>query len=596
MTPYNPPQRDLQFVIEELIGLDRLNGLEGIEEATPDLVEAVLEEAGRLAADGWAPHNLSGDQAGCSLSEGRMTTPDSFTTAYQAFVEGGWNGITAPADWGGQSLPELLGSAVTELWNAANPSLALCPLLTASATELLAQHGDEALRTRYLEKMVTGEWTGTMNLTEPQAGSDLSTVRTMATPENDHYRLRGQKIYITWGEHELADNIIHLILARTPDGPAGNRGISLFLVPKYLPDENGNPGERNDVHCVSVEHKLGIHACPTCTLSYGENEGAIGYRVGELGRGLNHMFTMMNEARHKMGVQAIGISDRAYQQACAFAADRVQGRIPGKSNPVPILEHPDVIRMLTGMRAQTEAMRSLALLNAAEMDRAGHCVDESERKKAQRRVDLYTPLVKAIASDWAIETASTGIQVHGGMGYVEETGAAQFLRDARIIPIYEGTNGIQAQDFTLRKVLKDGGEGLSEVLEEVATCVAAADSRDHLRDMAAPLRQALEGLQASVERVIAIGHRDSMAVLSVATPFMHQAGIVMGGWLMVQAALVAQARIDEGSSDPFYSEKLSAARFYIHHVLPRAGACTPAIMSVDVETDVVPATPERETA
>ena len=581
MTPYDPPQRDLRFVIEELIGLDQVSGLDGLETITPDLLEAVLEEAGRLAADAWAPHNLSGDREGCQLRDGQVHTPAAFAEAYQAFVSGGWNGITAPTDWGGQALPELLGSAVTELWNAANPALALCPLLTASATELLARHGDETLRGRYLEKMVTGEWTGTMNLTEPQAGSDLSTVRSLATPEGDHYRLQGQKIYITWGEHALADNIIHLVLARTPDAPPGNRGISLFLVPKYLPDDNGQPGERNDVHCVSIEHKLGIHACPTCTLSYGENGGAIAYRVGETGRGLNHMFTMMNEARHKIGVQAIGIADRAWQQARAFAAERIQGRLPDHTEPVAILEHPDVRRMLMGMRAQTEAMRALALVNAAAMDCARHGTDPGMREAAQRRVDLLTPLVKAIASDWAIEVASTGIQVHGGMGYVEETGAAQFLRDARIAPIYEGTNGIQAQDFTLRKVLKDRGAALQELLAEVAETVTATETDSRLADLGTALRGALNGLQASTEHLLNTNEHDPRGTLAAATPFMHQAGIVLGGWLMLRAALTAQARIDDGSSDPFYPAKLATARFYAVHVLPRAEACRPGVTDGD---------------
>ncbi|MDR9414589.1 MAG: acyl-CoA dehydrogenase [Spiribacter sp.] len=585
MTPYNPPQRDLRFVIEELIGLEQVSGLDGLEAIAPDLLDAVLEEAGRLAADAWAPHNLSGDLEGCQLRDDQVHTPAPFAGAYQAFVTGGWNGITAPADWGGQALPELLGSAVTELWNAANPSLALCPLLTASATELLARHGDEPLRARYLEKMVTGEWTGTMNLTEPQAGSDLSTVRSLATPEGDHYRLQGQKIYITWGEHALADNIIHLVLARTPDAPPGNRGISLFLVPKYLPDGNGQPGERNDVHCVSIEHKLGIHACPTCTLSYGENGGAIAYRVGEIGRGLNHMFTMMNEARHKIGLQAIGIADRAWQQARSFAAERIQGRLPDHTEPVAIIEHPDVRRMLMGMRAQTEAMRALALVNATAMDRARHSTESGMRDAAQRRVDLLTPLVKAIASDWAIEVTSTGIQVHGGMGYVEETGAAQFLRDARIAPIYEGTNGIQAQDFTLRKVLKDGGTALRELLAEVAETAAAADAESRLADLGAALGEALSGLQTSTEHLLNTAEHGPRGSLAAATPFMHQVGIVLGGWLMLRAALIALAQIDNGSSDPFYPAKVATARFYATHVLPRAEACRPAVTGADTSLD-----------
>ncbi len=577
MTPYNPPVRELRFVIEELIGLERLADLEGLEETTPDLVEAVLEEAGRLASEGWAPHNMTGDQHGCHQEGDRVIVPDVFKTAYQDFVESGWNGMTSPQEWGGQALPELLGSAATEMWNAANPSLALCPLLTAGATELLAQHGNAELQAQYLEKMVSGQWAGTMNLTEPQAGSDLGAVSCKAIPDGDAYRIHGQKIYITWGEHELTENIIHLVLARTPDAPAGHRGISLFLVPKYLPDANGNPETHNDVQCVALEHKLGIHACPTCTLAFGEEKGAIGYLVGELGRGLNHMFTMMNEARHKVGVQSVGIGDRAYQQARAFAADRVQGRLPGAKEPVPIIRHPDVRRMLMTMRAQNEAMRALALLNAVEMDRARHGTSENVRESAQRRVDLFTPLVKAVASDWAIETTSLGIQVHGGMGYVEETGAAQHLRDARIAPIYEGTNGIQAQDFTLRKVLKDDGAALYEVLQEAAATARDLQQSSDLADIGQALDTALEGLRESTELLRRENRNDPLFALSAATPFMHQAGIVLGGWLMARAAGLAHEKAQATGSDPFYAGKLATARFYLQHVLPRADACKPGV-------------------
>lgn len=577
MTPYNPPVRELRFVIEELIGLSRLADLEGLEETSSDLVEAVLEEAGRLASEGWAPHNMAGDKHGCHLEGDRVVVPDEFKSAYDSFVESGWNGITSEPEWGGQALPELLGTATTEMWNAANPSLALCPLLTAGATEALAQYGSAELQAQYLEKLVSGQWTGTMNLTESQAGSDLGGVACKAIPDGDAYRLHGQKIYITWGEHELAENIIHFVLARTPDAPAGNRGISMFLVPKYLPDADGNPGKRNDVKCVALEHKLGIHACPTCTLSFGEGEGAIGYLIGELGRGLNHMFTMMNDARHKVGVQSVGIADRAYQQARAFAADRVQGRLPGTQDPVAIIRHPDVRRMLMTMRAQTEATRALALLNAAEMDRARHGASESVRSAGQRRVDLYTPLVKAVASDWAIETTSIGIQVHGGMGYVEETGAAQHLRDVRIAPIYEGTNGIQAQDFTMRKVLKDEGEALGEVLDEAVMTAEDLQQTSEVAELGESLANAIDGLRESVRVLLRENRTDPMFALSAATPFMHQAAIVLGGWLMARAAGLALDKTRAEEADPFYTAKLATAGFYIKHVLPRADACQQAV-------------------
>ena len=454
MISFAAPVRDLRFVLEELLEHGSLS-LPGFEEASPDLVEAVLEEAAKLAGEVWAPLNASGDRQGCvRRDDGGVTLPDGFAEAYRAYAEGGWNGIGVPEALGGQGLPEVVASSVQEMLHGANMALGLCPMLTAGAIEALAHHGSDEQQATYLPKLVEGTWTGTMNLTEPQAGSDLSKVRTRAVPQDDgSYRLFGQKIFITWGEHDAAENIIHLVLARKPDAPEGNKGISLFLVPKYLVNADGSLGARNDVTCASIEHKLGIHGSPTCTLAFGENDGAIGYLVGEEGRGLNHMFTMMNEARHKVGIQGIGVAERACQHAFAYALDRTQGRSPRSGrDDCTISDHLDVRRMLLSMRARTDALRALALYCAAQLDLARHAADDAERAAAQARVDVLIPVVKAFSTDQAVEIASLGVQVHGGMGFIEETGAAQLLRDARIAPIYEGTNGIQALDLAGRKL------------------------------------------------------------------------------------------------------------------------------------------------
>ncbi|MFP4129603.1 MAG: acyl-CoA dehydrogenase [Halorhodospira sp.] len=578
MTTYRAPTQDLRFVIEELIGLDRLSGLPGLEAVTPELLEAVLAEAGRLASEVWAPLNATGDRQGCRLAGDTVALPEGFAEAYRAFVEGGWNGINAPAGDGGQGLPELVASATQEVWHGANMALALAPMLSAGATALLRRHGDASLRERFLGRLVSGEWTGTMDLSEPQAGSDLGPVACRAVPDGDAYRLYGEKIYITWGEHEAAENIIHLVLARTPEAPAGHRGLSLFLVPKYLVEADGSLGARNDVHCAALEDKLGIHGSPTCTITYGERDGAVGYLVGEEHRGLRHMFTMMNEARHKVGIQGVGVAERAYQQAVAFARERIQGRRPGGEAAVPILHHPDVRRMLMTMRAQTEAMRALALLTAAEMDVAEHSPDEAARAGAQRRVELLTPVVKAVATDQAVATASLGIQVHGGVGYVEELGVPQLLRDVRIAPIYEGTNGIQAQDFTLRKVLKDGGEALEGVLAEADDVAEALRADTTLAGLGDSLAEALAALRGSTERLLRDGEGDPLVPLTAATPYLAQAGLVLGGWLMGRAALVARQGGETGSQDAaFYAAKLHTARFYMRHILPQAHGYTPAI-------------------
>ena len=572
MFPFAAPVRDLRFVLEELLEYRSL-ALPGFEETTPDLVEAVLEEAAKLAGEVWSPLNASGDQQGCTRrDDGGVTLPEGFAEAYQAYVEGGWNGIGVSQELGGQGLPEVVASSVQEMLHGANMALGLCPMLTAGAIEALAHHGSAELKETYLPKLVEGTWTGTMNLTEPQAGSDLSKVRTRAVPcddGSDRYRLFGQKIFITWGEHDASDNIIHLVLARKPDAPEGNKGISLFLVPKFLVNADGSPGERNDVVCASIEHKLGIHGSPTCTLSFGEGEGAIGYLVGEEGRGLNHMFTMMNEARHKVGVQGIGVAERACQHAFAYALDRVQGKARGSESTIS--EHLDVRRMLLSMRARTDALRALALYCAAQLDVARHAEDGAEREAAQARIDVLIPVVKAFSTDQAVDIASLGVQVHGGMGFIEETGAAQLLRDVRIAPIYEGTNGIQALDLAGRKLSRDGGAALAALLDEVEATARELQSNDTLVTQGESLAAGAADLRAAMATLLEAS-RDPQtgadAVQAYATPFLSLTGHVLCAWQMGRAALKASAALAGGSDDPFYQAKLVAADYALRQWLP----------------------------
>ena len=570
MNYYAAPVRDMRFVLEELLAHRSLS-LPGFEEASPDLIEAVLEEAAKLANDVWGPLNDVGDKQGTQRHEdGSITTAPGFAKAYQAYVEGGWNGIGVSETLGGQNLPEVVASSVQEMLHGANMALGLCPMLTAGAIEALAHHGSDEQQALYLPKLVEGTWTGTMNLTEPQAGSDLSKVRTKAIPDGNHYLISGQKIYITWGEHDAAENIIHLVLARKPDAPEGNKGISLFLVPKFLVNADGSLGERNDVTCASIEHKLGIHGSPTCTLSFGEQGGAVGYLVGEEGRGLNHMFTMMNEARHKVGIQGIGVAERACQHAVAYASERTQGRSPrsGKAD-CTISDHLDVRRMLLSMRARTDALRALALTCAAELDSARHGSDAEQREKAQARVDVLIPVVKSFSTDQAVDIASVGIQVHGGMGYVEETGAAQLLRDARIAPIYEGTNGIQALDLAGRKLQRDNGAALNALLDDVERTASLLGDQPELAGLGKALAAGSDDVRAAMAVVLEQGQTLGVdAVQAYATPFLNLTGHVLCAWLMGESALKAHASIAQGSNDPFYTQKLCSAEYVITQWLP----------------------------
>lgn len=583
MTTYFAPTRDMQFVIEELAGLDQLTRLSGYEDATPDLVEAVLGEAAKLAGEVLAPLNKTGDAQGVRLEAGSVRTADGFKAAYQQFVEGGWSGISSSPEYGGQGLPELVLTATMEMWNAANMSFAMCALLTIGATEALKQHGSGALKSLYLPNMVSGTWTGTMNLTEPQAGSDLSAIRTKAVPDADHYRLYGQKIFISWGDHDLTDNVVHLVLARTPDAPDGVKGISLFLVPKFLVNADGSLGQRNDVHCVSTEHKMGIHASPTCVMSFGDRNGAIGYLIGQENKGLAHMFTMMNEVRQKVGLEGLGIADRAYQQARGYAKERVQGRaLDQKSGDrVAIIQHPDVRRMLMTMKSQVEAMRAFAYVMAVDMDLAHKHPDAAGRQRHQARVDLLTPVMKGWCTELSVEIASTGIQVHGGMGYVEETGACQHFRDARVTPIYEGTTGIQAADLVGRKLAMDQGAAMAELIQEIRGVEAALAQTDNpeLMVIGESLAAGIQALEQATQWVLQTFGQNPNAAVAASKNYLMLTGYVCGGWQMARAALVAKAKLDAGEDPGFYGTKLATARFYAEQILPQADALLKIVRS-----------------
>jgi alkylation response protein AidB-like acyl-CoA dehydrogenase len=575
---YAAPLADMRFVLEEVAEIAELAALPGYEAADSDLIEAVLGGAAKFAAGEMAPLNQPADRIGSTLENGVVRTPPGFCQAYDHYVDGGWGGLTAAPEHGGQGLPLALAAPVTEMWNSACMAFALCPLLTLAAVELLQNYGSEDQKQRYLGRLVSGEWAGTMNLTEPQAGSDLGALTTRAVPADtpewgDHYRITGQKIFITYGDHDLAPNIVHAVLARTPSSPPGSRGLSLFLVPKFLLDGAGGPGQGNAVRVLSLEHKLGIHASPTCVLAY---EDAIGWRIGEEGRGLEYMFTMMNNARLNVGVQGLAIAERAYQAARDFARERVQGRPLGLAaaasggGPLPIIHHPDVKRMLLWMRAATEAMRALAYYAAALLDRGRRHPDPAEHEPAQHRADLLIPVVKAWCSDLGVAVASTGIQVHGGMGYVEETGAAQHLRDARITPIYEGTNGVQANDLVSRKLAHDHGAAMVALCRDITGTTTALEHAQNtdLAAIGAGLRSAVATLD---EATLYLVEADPALAAAGSVPYLQLSGTVCGGWLMARQALAAFRRLAGGEDDAgFLTAKIATARFYADHFLALA--------------------------
>ena len=576
---YTAPIKDMRFVINHIAGLEDLNRLEAFEAATPDLVDTVLEEAGRFAGEVIAPTNWVGDQEGTRVENGAVVVPEAFRDVYRQFQEGGWPALPCNPEYDGQGLPHLVATAAMEMWKSANLAFSLCPMLTHGAVEAVEAHGTDALRERYLAKLISGEWTGTMNLTEPQAGSDLAAITTRAVPEDGHYRITGRKIFITWGDHDLTENVIHLVLARLPDAPEGVRGISLFLVPKYLVNDDGALGEHNDVYPASVEHKLGIHGSPTCVMTYGDNGGAIGWLVGEENKGLACMFTMMNHARLAVGVEGLSVSEAAYQRARAYAVERVQGHAPGHEGRVAILHHPDVRRMLLTMKSGVEAMRALAYVTAASLDYAHHASDDAQRAHHSARVDLLTPVVKGWCTEVGQELTSLGIQVHGGMGYVEETGAAQYLRDARITTIYEGTTGIQANDLAGRKVLRDGGEAMRSLIDDMTGTVAElAEAGDGFAVLRAALEDSVDALRSATEWLLANAAKDPHAQGSAGVNLLMLTGTVAGGWLLARGALAAQALLAGGASDTEYLQaRQVTARFYAEHWLPKARALQAAI-------------------
>jgi len=570
MSDYNAPVQDMQFILENLCDMEGLRALPVFSETTEDLVEAILTESARFTRDVVAPTNQTGDQQGSVLTDGAVKTPDGFKEAYASFVEGGWNGTPFAPEHGGMGLPWTITTALQEMWQSANLSWSLCPLLTIGAIESVIAHGTDALKDKFLAKLVSGEWTGTMNLTEPQAGTDLSLLKTRAEREGDHYRIKGTKIFITYGEQDFTDNIIHLVLARLPDAPPGVKGISLFLVPKFLIDDDGTLGERNDAYAIGLEHKLGIHASPTCVMSYGENgAGAIGYLIGEEHDGLRCMFTMMNNARLNVGLQGVAVAERAYQHAVAYARERVQSApVDGGGGSVTIINHPDVRRMLMSMRSQTEAMRALAYYTNSALDRSRHHADKEVRGYNARRTDLLTPVVKAWCTDLGVDIASTGVQMHGGMGFIEETGAAQYYRDARIAPIYEGTNGIQAIDLLGRKLLRDGGAAMEELLEELDQLPNSDDPET--RDLITVQKNANKSPRRAMEWMLDPANNDVNRKFAGANAFLHLAGTVVGGWLMTRAALAAANGAKGEASPEFLNSKRITARFYADHILPRA--------------------------
>ncbi|GGB94397.1 acyl-CoA dehydrogenase [Marinobacterium zhoushanense] len=576
MSEYTYPHNEALFLFNRVLRIPELCQQAGLDELNDELISAVLGEAARFGSERLAPSNRDGDLNPAYMTDDGVQEPSGFAELYREFCDAGWPALIAPTEFGGQGLPNVLSVAVHEIWNSANLSWALAPLLTQGAMEALVAHGSDQLKSRWLAKLVSGEWTGTMNLTEPDAGSDLAALRTRAEPEGDHYRIKGQKIFITWGDHKMASNIVHLVLARLPDAPPGVKGISMFLVPKYLLDENGEPGEKNDLRAVSLEHKMGIHGSPTCVMSYGETQGAIGYLVGEEHQGLACMFTMMNSARQAVGLQGLAVAERAYQAARQYARERVQGEIDGQR--VTIIHHPDVRRMLAQMKAANEAMRALAYEAAAEVDRARLAGDEQSRAAHEARVALYTPIVKGWLTELAQEVVSLAMQTHGGMGYIEETGVAQYVRDARILPIYEGTTGIQALDLVGRKILADQGRALEALLADIDASLAAADrAGERVKQRMA---QALSTVRETIALLMEGGENDPLSARAGCVGLMMQLGYLCGGWMQLRASQCAGELLLQGEGDePFLMARQLSAELYADLLLPRSESLKYAILT-----------------
>jgi len=577
---YRAPVQDMAFTLKTLGGLSDLQATGSFPDLSDDLIDAVLEEAARLAADVIAPLNAAGEKAHAALNDDGVAVPPGFSDAYKQWVDGGWGSIAAAPEFGGQGLPIALSAVLQEMWNAACLSFGLCPILSQGAIEALSVHGTDEQRSKYLPKLISGEWTGTMNLTEPQAGSDLNALKAKAVPQEDgSYLITGTKIFITYGDHDMTDNIIHLVLARLPDAPAGTRGISLFLVPKFMVNDDGSLGARNDAKCIGLEEKLGIHGSPTCVMAYGEETGAIGYLIGQENRGLACMFTMMNNARLLVGVQGVAIAERAYQQALGYARERKQGRPLGEELGVgemgAIIGHADVRRMLMTMKSQTEAARAICYANAVAIDKAHAATDEAARAEGQARADLLTPIAKGWSTDIGCEVASIGVQIHGGMGFIEETGAAQHYRDARITPIYEGTNGIQGMDLVTRKLPMADGAVVKAYLAEIRETadLASANNDADLNVIGHALGDALDALEEATDWMLDTLPSAPNDCLGGATPYARLFGNVAGGYYLTRAALASADNPD----DSYLAAKKSTARFFAENTLPAcAGLVTPA--------------------
>ena len=572
MSTYIAPLRDMQFVLNEIAGLEEVCALPGNEECSVDLVESILDEAAKFATGVLDPINRGGDTTGSVCKDGVVTTAPGFKDAYKLFCETGWNAMPFSPEFGGQGLPAVVTMAVNEMWKSSNMAFALCPMLTGGAIEAIAHHASDELKQKYLPKMVEGVWSGTMNLTEPNAGSDLAAISSKAKRADDGtFLVSGTKIFITWGENDCAENIIHLVLARLPDAPTGLKGISLFIVPKFLVNDDGSLGKRNDLICASIEHKLGIHGSPTAVMSFGENEGAVGYLVGEENKGVGYMFTMMNHARVNVGLEGVGIAERAYQHALWYARERVQGKIIGdkSAEKKTILHHPDVRRLLMEVKSRTEAMRTLAYYAAAQIDKA-HAGDAV----AQARIDLLTPVVKGWSTEQGVELSSSALQVFGGVGFVEETGAAQYYRDSRITTIYEGTTAIQANDLVGRKLAREKmpGAAMKALIAEMSATAEALAGDAQLADIASNLKNGISALSTVAEWILANYDSAPQAVHAGSVPFLKLTGIVVGGWLMAKSAGIAAQHLAQGSTDDFYRAKLATANYFAAHQLPFAAA------------------------
>ena len=580
MSEYRAPVRDIKFVLDHIVDVGSLAEIPDFSHVDPDTVSGLVDEAARFMSEVVSPTNRIGDSVGSQRgADGSVVTPEGFKKAYEQYVASGWNAVKSDPAYGGHGFPASVGIAVQEMLTASNMAFSLCPMLTMSAILALEHHGTEEQKATYLEKLISGEWTGTMVLTEPEAGSDVGALRAKAEPNDDGtWSIYGTKIYITWGEHDMADNIVHLVLARVPGAPPGTKGISLFIVPKFIVDDDGSLGARNDVTCVSIEHKVGIHGSPTCVLAFGENQGAVGYLVGEVNQGMRYMFTMMNDARLHVGLEGLGIAERAFQQAAEYARERKQGRAIGapRTESSPIVDHPDVRRMLMTMKASTEALRALLYDNAKAIDLGHRHPDAAIRAANTGRAGLLTPVAKAWGTDLGVELTSLGIQVHGGMGYVEETGAAQHWRDSRIAPIYEGTNGIQAIDLVMRKLPMDGGAVVHGYLDEMAALDADLQAATaELGDMHTELAEGVELLRNATEWLLS--REDPNDLLAGATPYLRLFGTVAGGYYLAREAVAARRLMGADGDGAFLAAKIATARFYCEQLLPQAFGLVPAI-------------------